>query len=167
MGSARPINRWLVSGVVNSTQNIERGPPEPSPRQWAIKSAIGVAITIPSSVELLMPRVQPPIRLNHPKTGLTIRWVYAREMSELIRTDRVIVNRPPKKGMPVILTLKELPKDSESPASACMPTASECRRFAELRADGRTVPEELKAKIEACQPSFHGVYMDLRELAAA
>lgn len=94
-----------------------------------------------------MARNAPPIKLLN-SDGSFMRWSYPSEMRDLLKSKRV--NQTKHRSM-IVLQLKELPADSDSATTSCMPTMGDVLSYVGLR----KCTDEQRAKIEACRPLFN------------
>jgi hypothetical protein len=99
-----------------------------------------------------------PIKLLN-EDGSFNSWIYESRMRDLLSSESATCKKT--KGL-VVLRLKPQPEPSESHSSMCMPTLAEMKIYAERR----RVPDEIRAKIEACAFSFPVRHMDLSAAAA-
>jgi hypothetical protein len=100
-----------------------------------------------------MARNAPPIKLLN-SDGSFMRWSYPSEMRDLMGSKRVNVV---KHRSMILLRLKELPPDSSSSPTACLPTMGDLLSYVGLR----KCTDEQRAKIEACRPQFVVRYAEI------
>lgn len=94
-----------------------------------------------------------PIKLLN-EDGSFNSWIYESRMRDLLGSESATCRKT--KGL-VVLRLKPVAAASESKSSMCMPTLAEMKIYAERR----NVPEEIRAKVEACRTVLNVVSMEI------